>query len=726
MATTTAPAASAASKEKHREKVETLLQLEATECGAASLGMVLSRYGSHVPLEELRIQCGVSRDGSNAQSIVKAARQYGLTVKAMRRDPEQLKELQFPLIVHWRFYHFLVVEGWYPGGWYLNDPALGPRKCESEEFDASFTGIVLQATPGPDYVPTGKRAGVVRRLFAAGGRVRTAMALAALVAFLLIVPTVLVPQVIQLYGNSLAGIVGLSASVALVGLLLALVIQSVLLLVQGSLSVRFATKISLRLGSTMVYRLLRLPAAFHAQRGASIMAQRAQLADQLSQGVSAVTVTVAAGFMITAIGSIVLLLLDWAAGLVAITMGVGTGLAVRAALRRSRDESTKVVLQTVEAGAVIFSSLNQIESIKASGTEDGVIAKGLAAQYRLIEAEQTIAIRTLQLKVLPGLLTSLTTVLVAMVMAARIDFGNVPPGAFLATLALTAIIVAPIAQITVALEQAQQLRAVLDQVDDVLDSDIDPELTVVAQAEAPPVVLGALTLDNVTFGYSPISDPLIQDFSLTIEPGHRVALVGPSGCGKSTISRLVTGLYAPWEGEVRIDGLLRSEHDRQVLCEYVALVDQDVTIFEGTIRDNITLWDSTVPETDVIAAVRDAQLEDTVARRPGGLDAELREGGGDLSGGQRQRLEIARALVRNPSILVMDEATSSLDPRTEQLIDAALRRRGITTLVIAHRLSTIRDSDEIIVMVKGRIVERGTHQELIALQGEYATLVGTA
>ena len=717
---------SASHARRHRVKVESVLQLEATECGAACLGMVLGHYGKFVPLEQLRIACGVSRDGANAANLVKAARSYGLTTVADKREPEELKSMTFPLIVHWRFFHFVVVEGWYPGGWYINDPALGPRGCDADEFDRYFTGIAMQLTPGPDFKPSGRRPGVAGRLIKAGGHVRPAVLIAALIALLLLVPTLLIPQVISLYSNGLIGAVGLTATVAVIGLLVAIVIQGVLLIVQGSLSVRFATKISVRLASSMVYQLLRLPAAFHAQRGASVMAQRALLADNLSQGVSAVTVTAAAGLLTSGIGALVLLRLNWPAGLVAIALGLTTGIVVRATLRRSRDEAAKVVVQTVEAGASISVALNQIESIKASGTEDGVIARGLAAQYRLVEAQQRVATRSMLLKVLPGLLGAMSTILVALVAAWGVKAGLASPGTFIATLALAAIVVAPISQIIIALEQAQTLRASLDQVDDVLDTEIDPELVQEPPSDAPTVIKGALSVSDVSFGYSKIKDPLIKDFSLSIAPGHRVALVGPSGCGKSTVSRLLTGLYEPWSGEIRIDGRTRLEHRRAVLTEYMALVDQEVSIFAGSIRDNVTLWDHTIPDEDVIAAIRDAQLEDVLAQRPGGLDAELREGGADLSGGQRQRLEIARALVRNPSILVLDEATSSLDPATEQLIDQALRRRGITCVVIAHRLSTIRDCDEIVVMSRGLIVERGTHDTLMALGGHYSALVGSA
>jgi ABC-type bacteriocin/lantibiotic exporter with double-glycine peptidase domain len=372
------------------------------------------------------------------------------------------------------------------------------------------------------------------------------------------------------------------------------------------------------------------------------------------------------------------------------------------------------------------SSLNQIEPIKASGNEDGIIARGIAAQNRLLEAQQRIGVRSLTLTLLPGLLAGVGTVLVAALGAWRVLQGSISPGTFLAILTLAAIVIAPLAQVVVALDQAQTLRATLDQVDDVIESDEDPEFTGVPDGELPAVLQGNLRLIDVSFGYSRRSDPVISGINLEIEPGRRVALVGPSGCGKSTVSRLVTGLYAPWEGEVLIDGRTRAQHARDVLTDQVSLVDQDVTIFAGTIRENVTLWDTSIPDRDVLAAIEDAQLGADVARRPGGLDAVLDEGGANLSGGQRQRLEIARALVRNPAVLVMDEATSALDPLTEQRIDEAVRRRGISCLVIAHRLSTIRDSDEIVVLSKGRIVERGTHDALMALGGAYSALVGSA
>ncbi len=707
-----------------RRRVPSMLQMEVTECGAASLGMVLGYHGRHVPLEELRIACGVARDGATAKSVVLAGRSYGLTIKAFKREPAQLRAMTFPLIVHWNFAHFLVVEGWYPGGWYLNDPATGPRRCSDQEFDESFTGIALQSTPDAGFVRGGERPGMTGRLLAATGQAGPLLAYLAFLALLLLVPTLVAPQLIRLFGDQLAGAAGLAASVAVVGLAMATAVQAALLWLQGALSVQVATKVSVRLAAGMVYRLLRLPAAYHAQRGASALAQRAFLADQLSVGVSAIMISVATGTLTSAAAAIALLLIDTPSGIMAVGVALTTALAMRWSMKRSQDEAARVVRESIEVGAVMASSLSQVEPIKASGNEDGIIARGVAAQNRLLEAQQQIGVRTLSLTLLPTLLAGLGTVLVAALGAWRVLQGLAEPGTFLAILTLSGMVVAPLATIVVALDQAQTLRATLDQVDDVIEADEDPELGFAPAGEVPAVLQGELRLVDVSFGYARQAEPVIAGIDLHLEPGRRVALVGPSGCGKSTVSRLVTGLYAPWSGQVLIDGRPRAEHARAVLTDQVSLVDQDISIFAGTIRENVTLWDVSIPDRDVLAAIEDAQLGADVARRPGGLDARLDEGGANLSGGQRQRLEIARALVRNPALLVMDEATSALDPVTEQRIDEAVRRRGISCLVIAHRLSTIRDSDEIIVLDRGRIVERGTHADLMDLDGAYRALVG--
>lgn len=708
---------------KRRVRVPSVLQMEATECGAASLAMVLAHYGRVVPLDQVREACGVSRDGATAKNVVQAARLYGLEPKAYRREPERLKSMQFPLIIHWRFYHFLVVEGYDKDGWFINDPAGGPRKVSEEEFDTSFTGVVIEAKPGPQFEPGGQRPAVLPRLLSAAGNVTPALILATIIAILLIVPTMIQPQLLAAFGNGLSGAGALMVTGVIVGLLVVFVLQAALQLLQGMISIRFATKVSVRMGATMIERLLRLPASFHAQRGAGAVAQRAAIVETLSDSVIALVTQVGAGILMALIAAIVLFMIDPITGVIAVAVAVAMALVMRSQMDKAKDEMAKTLVASIERGSNIVAALSQVESIKASGAEDGIISRGVAASYRVLEAQQAVDERMLRIGLFPTVLTGLSTILINGVVMVQIIMGRLQPGDLIAVMALVAMLIAPVTSIVMAVASTALLRPALEQIDDVLSAQLEDEWAQADGEAAPSLISGELTLRDITFGYARSSPPIVEGIGFHLRPGQRIALVGPSGCGKSTISRLVTGLYHPWSGELLIDGLLRRQHAPSVLTDGIALVDQDVSIFAGTIRENVTLWDATIPERDVIEAIADAQLAEDVAKRPGGLDAVLTEGGADLSGGQRQRLEIARALARRPSLLILDEATSALDPTTELRIDEAIRRRGISCLVIAHRLSTIRDSDEIIVLSHGVITERGTHSELMRLGGAYSRLV---
>ena len=713
---------------RSRVKVPTIRQMESAECGAATLGMLLAHHGRFVGMDELRDACGVSRDGANAGDIVAAARAYNMTPSLMTCETEELKQLTLPVIINWKFNHFLVVEGWFPGGWYLNDPADGQRTCLDDEFDSAFTGVVISVQPDDTFEIGGRRPNVLRRLLAAAGKLGPAILAALLVGLLLFVPTFLVPALMTTYGNGLNGLNGITAAAVVTGLVMALIVQFILQAVQGILTIRLSTRINVRLTALVVDRVIRLPAAFHAQRGADSIAQRALAIESMGAGVSNLALGIGAAISISAVAAIVLIVIDPMIGITALTIAAAMGAAMARYLHTAKNDAANVLVARLEAGTIMSSALSQVELVKASGAEDSIIARGVSSINKQMEAEQRFYLRKLNVIPLYLFLDGFVIIAVSGVALLQIANGRLDPGSLLAVLALTGIMMGPIAQLTELVAQAQLLRPVLDQIDDILEADLDSEWDQIDDgSDASPVVpgsiIGAVTVKGVSFGYSRLAEPLITNLDFQMAPGRRIALVGPSGCGKSTIARLVTGLYRPWSGEIHIDGLPRRKHAPAVLTDGIALVDQDATIFAGTIRENITLWDQSIPDEDIQRALEDAQLGREVAARSGGLEALLVEGGANLSGGQRQRVEIARALARNQRILVLDEATSALDPPTEALIDQAIRRRGITCLVIAHRLSTIRDSDEIVVLNEGVVVERGNHAALLAMSGAYARLV---
>ena len=708
--------------------------MEATECGAAALGIVLAHYGKWVPLEELRDACGISRDGSNALAVKRAAQGFGLDVRARRCSVESLQHQTMPVIIFWRFNHFLVVEGWSPEGWYLNDPALGHRTCSDEEFHASFTGIALELTPGADFQPGGRPPRLLTRLGRYLTGSRDGVVLMGVLGLLLVVPQILVPGIARLFVDWLQGGPPVEVPTLLAALVFAAILQAFLVGLQGSVGMRLATKLSIVLQAEMVARLLNLPAAFHAMRGSGALAQRATQPAMVATTVSTMFSTMAVG-AISSLTAIVLLLVAYPpAGAVALVALIVLVTAMWWASRRRRALAMRMVREQIDVATVAITTLSQIEVIKASGAEDHASARWTSAHNRFLAAMQQLGERTVGLDVLPSFLITVANAGVTVVGLIGVTQGRLTLGGFVAVQTLLGLALAPAAMVVAQFQQAETLSGQLDQIDDVLatelptespgDSAGSPTDSATSQTSRTATTLvGDLRITELSFGYDPNRPPLLTDFALHIAPGARVALIGPSGCGKSTVARLVVGLYQPWSGDILFDGKPRASWREAVLATGMAVVDQDPVIFAGTFRDNITLWDPTIGDAAVVQAAKDAALHDDIARRPGSYEAELREGGGDLSGGQRQRLEIARALVRDPALIVMDEATSALDAATEAHIDAAIRRRGASCLIIAHRLSTVRDADEIIVLERGQVVQRGRHSDLIAIAGPYRTLV---
>lgn len=711
-----------------RVRTPTVLQMEAVECGAAALAMVLAYHGRVVPLEELRLACGVSRDGSKASSILRAARHYGLVAKGLRREPAGLRELPLPVVVHWNFNHFLVVEGFGRGRVYLNDPATGPRHVPDEELDQAFTGVVMTFERGEAFARGGERRSMIGALRSRVSGSGVALAYMVLAGVALLVPGMITPTFTRIFVDSIL-VKGLTHWITPLLWLMgaATAVTMLLTWLQQRYLLRFETKLALDSAARFFWHVLRLPVEFFAQRYAGEIANRVELNDRIARLLSGELATTALGVMVIAFYAVLMAQYD---GVLAATVVI-TALLDMAALRhvsRLRTDLNQRLLQDRgKAMGTAMGGLQTIETLKATGSESDFFARWSGQQAKVVNAHQRLQLATELLGAVPPLLLALDTALVLGVGGLRVMDGHLSMGMLVAFQALALLFLSPVNRLVTLGGTLQEVRGDMARLDDVLRARTDPGAARDddgAIADDSPVKLsGALEMRGVSFGYSRLAPPLIESFDLVLRPGSRVALVGGSGCGKSTVAKLISGLYEPWSGEILFDGKPRSSIPRAVMTSSVGVVDQEIFMFEGTVRDNVSLWDETVSESDMARAGRDACIHEEVTARAGGYACRAAESGSNFSGGQRQRLEIARALVGNPSILVLDEGTSALDPATEKAIGDNIRDRGCSCLIVAHRLSTIRDCDEIIVLDRGKIVERGRHDVLCAAKGLYRELI---
>ncbi|MFE0491374.1 MULTISPECIES: NHLP family bacteriocin export ABC transporter peptidase/permease/ATPase subunit [Streptomyces] len=710
-------------------RTPTVLQMEAVECGAASLAMVLGHYGRHVPLEELRIACGVSRDGSRASNLLKAARSYGLTAKGMQMDTAALAEVAAPAVLFWEFNHYVVYDGtgrrFGRRGVFVNDPGKGRRFVPREDFDTSFTGVVLVMEPGEDFRKGGRRPGVFGALPARLRGTAGTLPAAVLASLLLVVVGAAVPALSRTYidtfliGGQTSPLGVLFTSMA------ACVLLTVVLTWLQQANLLRGRLISSTLSSARFLRhLLRLPVTFFAQRSPGDLVQRLGSNDAVAETLA--RDLAAAGVDAVVVVLYALLLYTYDPQLTAVGIGVAllNVVAMRVVVRLRATRTAKLRADTARLTNTAYTGLQLIETMKATGGEDGYFRTWAGQHATTLEEQQRLGVPSAWLGVVAPTLATLNSALILWIGGLRAVEGHLSVGLLVAFQALVARFTAPLTRLNGVAGRVQDFAADVARLKDVESFRADPLHTRGADGASTRRLQGHVELENVSFGYSPLDAPLLTGFDLSVGPGRQVALVGGSGSGKSTVSRLIAGLYAPWEGVIRIDGRRLEDIPRGALAASVSFVDQDVFLFEGSVRDNVALWDPSVPDEAVVAALRDAALYDVVARRPGGVHSRVEQDGRNFSGGQRQRLEIARALVRDPSILVLDEVTSALDAETEQIVMDNLRRRGCACVVIAHRLSTVRDSDEIVVLERGTVVERGRHTDLLAAGGTYAALVG--
>ena len=708
-------------------KVPVVMQMEALECGAACLAMVMAYYQKWVPLEQVRLDCGVSRDGSNAKNMMLAARHYGLEAKGYRMELEALrKQGTFPCIIHWNFDHFVVLDGFKGNKAVLNDPARGVVKVDMEAFDEAFTGIVINLTPGESFAPSGKPKSTLafarKRLRGAGAAV-VFVALTTIITYLFGIIDPVMSRIF--YDRLLTGQnrEWLNPFIALMAILC--VMQLVVEWARTVYSLKINGKLSVIGNTSYMWKVLRLPMEFFSQRMVGDILQR----QATNASIAGTLVDTVAPLLLNTFMMLFYLMLMVRYSPLLTLIGLGSVLInviVARIMSNQRVNLMRVQLRDEgKLASATLAGISMTETIKSSGAENGFFRKWAGYQASVNTQNTRYGRLEASIGIIPSFVGNAANYMVLFIGVYLTMQGSFTLGSIAVFQGFLTAFMSPAETLISAGQTIQEMRTQMERVEDVMQYPTDPMVVDEAISEDTRYakLVGEIEIKNVTFGYSRLGKPVIQDFSMHIKPGSRVAIVGSSGCGKSTLSKLISGLYLPWSGEILFDGKPIREIPRPVFTGSLAVVDQDIILFEDTIANNIRMWDESIEDFEVILAARDAQLHDDILRRPGGYQGRLTENGRDLSGGQRQRLEIARVLAQDPSIIILDEATSALDAKTEYDVVKAIEDRGITCIVIAHRLSTIRDCDEIVVLDHGVVVERGTHEELYKNGGAYAELV---
>lgn len=710
---------------KKYHKTPTIFQMEATECGAASMAMICAYWGKYIPLERMRVETGVSRDGCNAGNIMRAAKRFGMECHGYRKEPESLKNIELPCMIHWNFNHFVVLEGFKGKYAYINDPAMGRRRLTAEELDEGFTGVVLTFKPTESFEKEKKDDSLFPLIRSRLKGYKSAIFQLICIGILLMLPGFITPVMSQVFLDEILGKDNVSWFDQFLAFMAATLLFELLLSwYRSHLMLKMQNKLLLVSSRDFLAHLFRLPINFFEQRYAGDLVSRVQNNDNVNSFLMGSLATTILNIFVAVFYFVLLLIynpLMTAVGCVSIVINILivkiSSTSIASMMLRLQQDKGKL------AGAVC-AGMSITSTIKASGAENTYCARILGYEARSASQEQSINRMQNIVSAIPSVVSNIMDIALLVIGALFVIDGQMTLGTLSAFISLFGSFSDPVEELVDFVKHIQTLKADIARVDDIvrypLDEQYEPERRT---KQFNSKLSGKVECEGISFGYSTLAKPLITDFSFSLQAGSSIAFVGASGCGKSTVSKLISGLYHPWEGAIKFDGTSIDEIPSEILHASVSTVSQKITLFSGTIRDNITMWNSSILEKDIINAAKDACIHDMITSKPGAYDFILTEGGANLSGGQRQRLEIARALVTNPTILIMDEATSALDPVVEKQIIDNIKRRGCTCIIVAHRLSAVRNSDEIIVMSAGKIVERGSHEMLSAVEGHYHNIM---
>ena len=711
--------------EKKYVKVPIVMQLETLECGAACLSMILAYHGKWLPLERVRMDCGVSRDGSNAKNIVKAAQNYGLKTKAYKFEPEDLKKKNsFPCIIHWNFNHFVVLCGFKGNDAVINDPASGKVIISEREFDEAFTGICLCFEPDEGFEKSGKPRSVFSYALKKMTKSKASALLVAISSAIISVLGIINLAMSRTYVDSF--LVGKNDAMLLPFIIFLVVFSFLQIIVIAIKEVglyridgRFAT-----IGTCeFMWKILHMPIDFFMQRTSGDIQLRMKSNAEISKNIVTTLAPLVLDTLMMVLYLAIMLKYSFILTLVGI-ISVFVNLLLCSYVSEKRANIMRVMLRDKGRLATsTISGIEMIETIRVTGGENGFFERWSGYQAKVNTEENNYVRIDYKIGILPELIYSLTEIIIFVIGILFVIKGDFTPGLLLAFQGLLSAFMKPSKKILLAVSLLQELGCDIERVEDVMEYKQDGIYKDEVKTDKYYKLSGNIELKNVTYGHSNLEEPFINDFSMTVKPGQKIAIVGMSGCGKSTIAKLISGLFEPWEGEILFDGKKISEIDRAIFTGSVAVVDQDIILFEDTITNNIKLWDDSIEDFEMIMAARDAQIHNDIMNRLGGYNYRICEGAKDFSGGQKQCMEIARVLAQDPTIIILDEATSALDAKTEHDVVKAISDRGVTCVVIAHRLSTIRDCDMIIVMENGCIREQGTHDELYAKGGLYSALI---